>query len=194
MKKYNIIYADPPWKYNDVGVYQETFPKRKQVRPLRDLPYSSMNKNDLKQLPINEISDFDCALFMWCNDSHIEEGIELMKSWGFKYKVISFVWVKKTKNGKLYANTGAWTMKNCEICLFGTKGAMSKYKIANNIYQVIENDRSKHSKKPQIFRDKIIELFGDIPRIELFARQKTDGWDVWGDEVNSSIDLSEYYT
>lgn len=189
MKKYKIIYADPPWKYNDVGVYQETFPKRKQTRPLRDLPYSSMNKNDIKELNVKNITANDCALFMWCNDSHLEDGIEIMKSWGFKYKVIAFIWVKRTKNGKLYANTGAWTMKNTELCLFGTKGAMSKYKIANNVYQVIEHDRDIHSKKPQIFRDKIIEIFGDIDRIELFARIVPKGWDVWGNEVESSVAL-----
>jgi N6-adenosine-specific RNA methylase IME4 len=190
MKKYQIIYADPPWLYNDVGVYQETFPKRKQIRPLRDLPYSSMSKKAIKELPIDDIADNDCACFMWCNDSHLEDGIEIMKSWGFKYKVIAFVWVKKTKNNKLYANTGSWTMKNAEFCLFGTKGAMTKHKKANNIYQVIEHDRECHSKKPQIFRDKITQLFGDeLPKIELFARQKTEGWDVWGNEVESSVAL-----
>lgn len=188
-KKYKIIYADPPWLYNDVGVYQETFPKRKQVRPLRDLPYSSMSKKAIKELPIKDITENDCACFMWCNDSHLEDGIEIMKSWGFKYKVIAFVWVKKTKNGKLYANTGNWTMKNAEFCLFGTKGAMTKYKKVNNIYQVVEHDRENHSKKPQIFRDKIVQLFGEVPKLELFARNETKGWDVWGNEVENSIKL-----
>jgi N6-adenosine-specific RNA methylase IME4 len=149
-----------------------------------------MAKNDIKQLPINQIAEKDCALFMWCNDSHLEDGIEIMKAWGFKYKVIAFVWVKRTKNGKLYANTGAWTMKNAEFCLLGTKGAMSNYKLKNNVYQVIEHDRSAHSQKPQIFRDKITELFGcEIQKIELFARQSTAGWDVWGNEVESSVAL-----
>ena len=82
-------------------------------------------------------------------------------------------------------------MKNAEFCLFGTKGAMSKYKIANNIYQVIEHDRTTHSTKPQIFRDKIIELFGNISRIELFARQLVEGWDAWGNEIEESPVLGE---
>lgn len=74
-------------------------------------------------------------------------------------------------------------MKNYELCLFGTKGAMLKYKKVNNIYQKVAAERTKHSKKPQQVRKNIEILFGDLSRIELFARDKTDGWDVWGNEV-----------
>lgn len=190
--KYNIVYADPPWKYKDVGVYQETFPKRKQVRPLRDLPYKSMNTEQIKSLPIQDYIDNNCVLLMWCNDSHIQEGLDVIKAWGFAYKVIAFIWVKKTKNGKLYANTGAWTMKNAEICLLATKGAMSRYKLINNLYQVIEHDRNNHSEKPDIFRANIVKLFGDLPRIELFARKQFNGWDTWGDQVHCDINLNGF--
>jgi site-specific DNA-methyltransferase (adenine-specific) len=106
-----------------------------------------------------------------------------MESWGFKYVTIAFVWEKKTKTGKTVANLGAWTMKNYEICLFGTKGSMLKYKQVNNIYQKVEAERTKHSKKPQEVRNRIELLFGDLPRIELFARETTPGWEVWGNEV-----------
>jgi len=90
---------------------------------------------------------------------------------------------KKTKNGKTVANLGAWTMKNYEICLLGTKGAMLKYKKINNIYQKVEAERTKHSKKPKEVRKNIEKLFGDLPRIELFAREKSEGWDSWGNEI-----------
>ena len=85
--------------------------------------------------------------------------------------------------GKTVANLGAWTMKNYEICLLGTKGSMLKHKQVNNIYQKVEAERTKHSKKPQEVRSRIELLFGDLPRIELFARQRFDGWDAWGNEL-----------
>lgn len=188
MKRYNIVYADPPWHYKKGvhdGVYQDG---DRDIRSVRQ-HYSTMSKDDLENLPINQISDKDCILFMWVTDSHLDQGIDLMKKWGFKYKTIGFVWVKKTKNNKLCANVGAWTMKNTEICLIGTKGQMSKYKKKRNVFQLIEAERTIHSKKPDEARDRIVEIFGDIPRIELFARQKVDGWDVWGNEVESNIKI-----
>ena len=96
---------------------------------------------------------------------------------------------EKTKTGKTVTNLGAWTMKNYELCLFGTKGTMLKYKKSNNVYQKVEAERTEHSKKPDLVRQNIETLFGDLPRIELFARQKYDGWDAWGNEVESDITL-----
>ena len=93
------------------------------------------------------------------------------------------VWEKLTKTGKTVANLGAWTMKNYELCLFGTKGSMLKHKQVNNIYQKVAAERTKHSKKPNEVRIRIEKLFGDLPQIELFAREKVKGWDCWGDEV-----------
>ena len=111
-----------------------------------DKHYQTQSKNWIKELPVKNISKNDCALFMWTTDAHIKEAIETIESWGFKYKTIAFVWEKKTKTGKTVANLGAWTMKNYEICLLGTKGAMLKHKKVNNIYQKVEEVRTKHSK------------------------------------------------
>lgn len=187
-KKYNIIYADPPWKYNK-GVHQETFPKRKQTRIERELPYQTMSLDEMKALDIHSISEKNSALFMWVTDSHLKQGIELMESWGFKYKTIAFIWKKITNKGNTCATIGAWTMKNCEICLFGTKGNMLQYKKANNIFQLIEAERTINSKKPNEARNRILDIFPNVPKIELFAREKKDGWDVWGNEVENSITL-----
>ena len=142
-----------------------------------------ISKEDLESLPVADISDKDCILFLWVTDSHLDQGIDLIIKWGFKFKTVGFVWVKKIKNNTTCANVGAWTMKNTEICLIATKGQMSKYKQKRNVYQLIEAERTGHSKKPDEARNRIVEIFGDIPRIELFARQRTDGWDVWGNEV-----------
>ena len=187
MKKYNVIYADPPWKYSS-GVYQDS----NRIERMLCSQYSSMDKKEIENLPIENISDKDCALFLWVTDSHLKDGIELMEKWGFSYKTIVFIWTKKTKNGITCANIGAWTMKNCEICIFGTKGNMLKYKKINNIYQLVEAERTNHSKKPEEVRNRIDLLFGNIPKIELFARENAIGWDVFGDEVENSIEFESH--
>ena len=185
-KKYKIILCDPPWDF-DRGVYQDNDRKDRII----DDKYPTMDKKDIIKLPIINISDKDAALFLWVTDSHLKEGTELIEYWGFTYRTIAFIWKKITKNGKTCANVGAWTMKNCEVCLLGIKGNMLQYKKKNNVFQLIEAVRTKHSKKPEQARRKIVELFGDLPRIELFARPPKDllfedesykGWDLWGDE------------
>ena len=120
---------------------------------------------------------------MWVTDSHLDEGIEVMKAWGFNYKTIAFNWVKITNKGNFCKNVAPYTMKSSEICLLGIKGRMLKYKVANNIESLVIAERTQHSKKPQEVRRRIELLFGDLPRIELFAREKWEDWDCWGNEV-----------
>ena len=184
-KKYNIIYADPPWKFSN-SVYQDNG----RCNRFLGEQYQSMTIAQLKELNISSISSDDCALFLWTTDLHLPKCFELFEHWGFKYKTIVFIWVKKTDNGKTCANLGAWTMKNAEICLLATKGNMFNKRKMKNIFQLVEAKRTKHSKKPNEVRIRIENLFGDLPRIELFAREKTEGWDVWGNEVESNINLS----
>ena len=111
-----------------------------------------------------------------------------MKAWGFKFVTVAFVWSKHTANGKKVANLGRWTMGNVEICLLGRKGKPQR--VCKNIRQLVEAERFRHSAKPEEVRKRIVDLMGDVSRIELFARQKTEGWDVWGNEVESDIDLT----
>lgn len=99
------------------------------------------------------------------------------------YVTVAFVWSKKTVNGKTVSNLAPWTLKNCELCLMGTRGRMVQYKQKNNIPQLVEAVRTRHSEKPEEVRRRIEELFGDVPRIELFARKRFHGWDCWGNEV-----------
>ena len=130
-------------------------------------------------------------MFLWSTDAHMKEAMEIIKNWGFKYITIAFIWEKRTKYNKEIFNLGAWTLKSYEICLFGTKGKMLKHKKVNNIRQKVVAERTKHSKKPEEVRRRIELLFGDLPRIELFARRKCPGWDVWGNEVESDINFLE---
>jgi N6-adenosine-specific RNA methylase IME4 len=176
-KKYNIIYADPPWTFGSKA-YQDG---GRDFNPLNK-QYQTMTTIDIKKLHIPTADD--CACFMWSTDAHLKEAIEVMESWGFSYKTIAFVWQKKYESGSLVYNFAPWTLKSYEICLFGTKGQMGKYKKKNNIKQHVGAVRTKHSKKPNEVRDRIVELFGDISRIELFAREKKSGWDSWGNEIN----------
>ncbi len=181
--KYNIIYADPPWKYGSKTALNNT--KGNKIEPLSK-HYKTMPINEIKDLPIKNITDKDCACFLWCTDSHLKEGIEVLESWGFKYKTVAFNWIKKTNKGNTYYNVAPWTLKSSELCLLGTKGKMNKYKIKNNVKQLIEEERTKHSKKPLEAIRRIEEIFGNIPRIELFCRFPRKDWHVWGDEVESN--------
>ena len=178
-KKYNIVYADPPWSFSSKELQKYN---NKRFTSM-DKHYPTQSKKWIKELNVKDITYKDSCIFLWVTDSHLKEGIEVIESWGFKYITIAFIWEKVTKNGITCANLGSWTMKNYEICLFGTKGKMLQHKKCNNIYQKVVAERTKHSKKPQEVRDNIVKIFPDLPRIELFARQKTDGWDVWGNEV-----------
>lgn len=170
-KKYNIIYADPPWRYND-----------RKCNGACEFHYNTMKIEDICKLPISEICEKDCVLFMWVTYPMLKEGLQLMEAWGFKYKTIAFQWIKQNKSGNGYFfGLGRWTRGNTECCLIATKG---KPKRANNsVSQLIFAPLQAHSKKPDIVRENIVDLMGDLPRIELFARNYADGWDCWGNEV-----------
>jgi len=173
-KKYQIIYADPPWSYKD---------KMSGHSFSLDHEYKTQSKQWISQLPVQEISENTCCLFLWVTCPLLDEGIEVLKAWGFKYKTVAFCWSKITKTGKKVSNLGRWTMGNIELCLLGIKGKPNKWRIRKNIKQLVEAERTKHSKKPKEVRERIVALLGNRPRIELFARERTEGWDVWGDEV-----------
>lgn len=171
-KKYKIIYADPPWSYKDKALAGNRGACCK---------YPVMNIEDIKNLPVKDIADDDCILFLWVTFPKLNECFEVIKNWGFEYKTNAFTWVKKYRNGDNFMGMGRWTRANAEVCLLATKGKPKR--INAGIRQIIESVPEKHSKKPNIVRDKIVELCGDLPRIELFARNQTDKWDSWGNEV-----------
>jgi len=177
MKKYQIIYADPPWAYRNMGNIQAT----------ANAHYPTMKQEDIESLPIGELAEDNAILFLWATFPKIQEALNTIKAWGFEYKTVGFTWVKKNKNGGNFFGVGWYTKSNAEVCLIGVKGKAPK--ISNKISSIIESVRGIHSAKPSIARDKIVEFCGEIPRIELFAREKTKGWDVWGNEVGSDIEL-----
>ena len=178
-KKYNIIYADPPWHYNTWRDGMGTAEKHYKTMKVEEI----VNMKDT----IKKISDNDCILFLWVTFPCLIEGLKVMKEWGFKYKTLGFSWIKTNKkNGKPFFGIGYYTKSNCEICLIGVKG--KPIKKSNYVSSVVISPREEHSKKPDSVRDKIVELCGDIPRIELFARQSVEGWDCWGNEAPDNLD------
>jgi N6-adenosine-specific RNA methylase IME4 len=141
-----------------------------------------MALEDICAMPVKDITDDSCMLFLWCTSSLLDYGFEVIKHWGFTYKTMGFVWVKMTKDySKPYSGMGHYTNQNAEFCLLGLKGKY--WRNARNIKQIIQMPRDKHSKKPIEIRERIVNLCGDLPRIELFAREKIKGWDCWGNEV-----------
>lgn len=189
MKKYQIILADPPWLYAD----------RKSCDPkLGGFKYSPMKLEDICTLPVQAIADKDCALALWVTMPMLKEGLRVIEAWDFKYITCLFNWIKLNPSGSIgknekdiilkkgiYSGLGHWVNGNSELCLFGKKGKPKRYE--KNVKQIQIYPRARHSQKPPEIRNELVKLFGDLPRIELFAREKTEGWDVWGNECESNI-------
>lgn len=170
-KKYDIIYADPPWRYNN-----------RRCNGACENHYETMKIKDICDLPVKNLCSDNCVMFLWTTYPMLQEAFKLIESWGFKYKTIGFQWIKQNKSGNGYFfGLGRWTRGNSERCLIATKGKPKR--INNSVSQLIVSPIQSHSKKPDETREKIVELMGDLSRIELFARQSTKGWDVWGNEV-----------
>ena len=177
MKKYQIIYADPPWRYD-----------RKGVQGAAEKFYPTMTQEEISKLPVADIADENAVLFLWATFPKLPEALRLIDAWGFNYKSIGFLWLKQNKkNPTWFYGLGFWTRGNAEICLLATKGR--PHRESNKIHQFVIAPLRVHSQKPDIVRDKIIELMGDLPRIELFARQRAKGWDAWGNEIDSDIEF-----
>ncbi|MCM1438737.1 MAG: MT-A70 family methyltransferase [Roseburia sp.] len=174
-KKYSIIYADPPWSFK---TYSDKGKGRSAERH-----YPTMSKEDIQRLPIKSIAAKDSVLFLWVTAPCLIEGIELITAWGFTYKTVAFTWVKQNKKSDgIFTGMGYYTRANAEYCLLATKGKVLERK-SHSVSSVVLSHRERHSKKPDEVRDRIVKLFGDIPRIELFAREQADGWDAWGNEL-----------
>ena len=187
MKKYQIIYADPPWSYQD----KRTTAGKNNPHGAggAEKHYRTMSLEEMKALSFQEISDTNSMCFMWATSPQLPVAIELMASWGFKYKTVCFVWVKVTNDYAMVRGDGIgnYTLSNAEYVLVGSRGKY--WREDRTVRQILMHPKMAHSEKPKEIRNRIIRLCGDVPRIELFARQKTEGWDVWGNEVESDIEL-----
>ena len=185
MKKYNVILADPPWSFRAWS--------NKGMGRSAEQHYPTMRLEDIKALPVSDLAAEDCVLFLWATFPMLKEALEVAEAWGFVYKTVAFTWVKENrKSPGLFWGLGYWTRANAEVCLLATRGSPKRQSAA--VHQVILSPVERHSKKPDEVRERIVTLMGDVPRVELFARQQTPGWDVWGNEVECSPGLASRLT
>ena len=148
-----------------------------------------MEVSEICALDVRSLADKNCALFLWVTMPELKSMMKVVEAWGFKYKTCAFTWVKTKKDGKPLAGMGSYTKSNAEICILAMRGHIKA--VDKTVPQIVMCPRMGHSVKPPEVRDRIVKLFGDIPRIELFARQKTEGWDVWGNEVTNDIEIEK---
>lgn len=180
--KYSVIYSDPPWRFWAGG-------NRNATRY-----YDCMKIEDIAALPVQDWAADDCALFMWVTFPTLHQAFQVIDSWGFEYKTCAFAWVKSKKshnqhqaaffpedNFDSFMGCGYWTRANVELCLLATRGKPKRQ--SKSVRQVVFEPIREHSRKPDCIRNRIVELCGDVPRLEMFARQKTAGWDVWGNQT-----------
>jgi N6-adenosine-specific RNA methylase IME4 len=182
-KKFEVIYADPPWDYGGKSQFDKTLNKKENPEYKKKIflstssfKYPTMKLRELINIPVQTIADNNCILFMWSTNPQLEQSIQLGKSWGFEYKTVAFVW------NKMKHNPGQYTMSYCELCLLFKKGKIPK-RNARNIKQLVNIPRKEHSKKPNEIRKYINKIFPSQNKIELFARSKNDGWESWGLDI-----------
>jgi N6-adenosine-specific RNA methylase IME4 len=182
MKKYQIIYADPAWQ-----VMAGSKQSRKEGDSQKSLPltYPTMTLEEIKALNVKDIKAKDSVLFLWTINKYLEQSYAVARAWGFEPSTM-LVWDKTPKRIGL---GGTFTLAN-EYLLFCRSGTVkAKQRVKGNHWHL---PREKHSRKPDFFRNLITETFGDLDRIELFARERHEGWDAWGNEVEGSVDLEQY--
>ena len=193
-KKFDIIYADPPWSYNGKLQYDKSSKNKERIDLSKrifisaaDFKYPTLKTSVLMKIPINKISKDDSLLFMWVTNPHLAQAIELGKAWGFDYKTVAFVW------DKMNHNPGQYTLSNCELCLVFKRGRIPKPRGARNIQQLVRSPRQEHSKKPMEVMQRIEKMFPSQKRIELFARRKFKGWSAWGLDMIDSSSHSSFF-
>ncbi len=181
---YQIILADCPWHYDNRG------------RGAAENHYATMSLEDICALPVPRIAARDAVLFLWATGPNLLiEVPRVLDAWGFKYKTMAFTWVKyHAGSEKRCVGGGYWTRSNPEFCLLATRGK-SPRRVDAAVRQLVETEdvllspRERHSQKPPEVRDRIVQLMGDLTRVELFARERADGWDAHGDQTPGGSDI-----
>ena len=187
-KKYDIIYADPPWKYSNA-----------RGTGAAEKHYRTMTEKEIRQFGANEIrtrTNEDCALLLWATGPKMATAMRIMRSWGFHFKNVFAVWVKTSKkSNKPTIGKGYYTRANAEFCLLGIKGKGSHLRSEDTskaISQIVYEPKREHSRKPDTVREMIDKVFKeDLQKIEVFAREKFENWDQIGDETNKFYSMSE---
>ena len=183
-EKFAIIYVDPPWHYNGKMQFDRSSASKETIDLSRNIfissacfKYPTLRLDELKKLCVHDIAENDCLLFMWATNPHLDQAIELGRSWGFEYRTVVFVW------NKMVHNPGKYNLSYCELCLLFKRGRIPAPRGARNIKQLINAPRREHSEKPTEVASNIELMFPHHKRIELFARRSLPGWSAWGFEA-----------
>ena len=170
--RFCVLYADPPWR----------------LKGGAGMPYPMMATRDICALPVQNLCAPDCLLFLWAVPAHLPDALAVIEAWGFRYVTVAFTWVKRTPlDAGFLTGRGYWTCSNAEPCLLATRGHPKRF--GTGVPSLVVSPRREHSRKPDEVRDRIVRVAGDVPRAELFARQRTEGWSAWGNEVPCDFPL-----
>lgn len=180
--KYSIIYADPPWAYLwGTGKDGGHFSPEKH--------YPTMTTDEICAMDVKSLRAPNCVLALWTTSPCLPDAFRVIQAWGFKYKTVLFCWIKlNPSSGTIVCGPGSYTRSACEYVLLSMRGHIKRLS-TKPISQIILEPRRRHSEKPWVVKTHLVSLFGDLPRIELFARTRTKGWDVFGNEVTGSVAL-----
>lgn len=180
---YQVIYCDPPWAYN-----QRANTDRLRGGAMRHYPV--MKTDEICALKVGEIAAQSSMLFMWATFPCLPDAMRVIEAWGFQYCTVAFNWVKlnPVDNG-IFFGIGHYTKSNAEVCLLARRGKAIKPAV-NTVSQVIISPRMEHSRKPDEARRRIEQMYPNNSRVELFARRRSPGWDVFGNEVESDLELT----
>jgi N6-adenosine-specific RNA methylase IME4 len=171
-RKYRIIYADPPWTFSTWS------PKGRDRSP----KYPEMSIGELTALDVRSLADDACCLAIWVTWPSLAQVLKLIEAWGFRFSTCGFVWVKTTTRGGIRHAKGYTTRQASEVCLFARHKHMPPV-IDHAVSQIVMEPVREHSRKPDCVRERLVALFGDVPRLELFARRPAAGWDAMGDQL-----------
>ena len=174
--KYEIIYADPPWHYatRKTGTVFGGGVTDK---------YPTMSVDEICALPVEDWTADNAMLFIWTTMPYLMKTNCVIESWGFQYVTCAFTWIKTNpRAGTVFKGVGNYTKSNAELCLLARRGKPLT-RANRDVAQVVMEPRREHSRKPDRVRDDIVRLFGDRPRLEMFARTSTPGWDIFGNET-----------
>lgn len=179
--KFDIIYADPPWDYNGKLQFDRSSKAAEALDATGKIfissasfKYPTLKLDQLCQMPVDQICNDDCLLFLWATSPHLAQALTLGQAWGFEYRTVAFIW------DKMCHNPGKYTLSNCELCLVFKRGRIPQPRGARNVQQLLRSPRRAHSMKPDEVRDAISRMFPTQARIELFARTSSADWTAWG--------------
>lgn len=189
--RFNIIYADPPWRFKQWEMADSPEPGEQWARRNGASPYDVLDQAALGALDVPAIAAPDSVLLLWATYPKLAEALDVIAAWNFVYKTVAFTWVKQNRSGiGFHMGQGFHSRQNPEICLLATRGEGLR-RVDASVPNLVIEPRREHSRKPnEEITARIERLYGDVPRIELFARQRTEGWSAWGNEVPGGSDIT----